>query len=80
MVKGSSIVTAVAQVTGMMQVQSLAWELLHAVDAAKKKERKKKKEKRKRKNLLLKAFPQLTLHDHVTLSPLQAIVHLRNTH
>ena len=32
----SGIVTAVAQVTAMVQVQSLAWELPHALSAAKK--------------------------------------------
>ena len=35
--KGSSIFTAVAQVTAEVWVQSLAWELLHAVGVAKKK-------------------------------------------
>ena len=37
MVKGSSIVTAVVWVTVVAQVQSLAQELPHAVDMAKKK-------------------------------------------
>ena len=35
--------TAVALVTVVVQVQSLAWELLHASDEAKKKEGKKRK-------------------------------------
>ena len=33
--QGSSIVTAVALVTAVMQVQFLAWELLHALGTAK---------------------------------------------
>ena len=34
---GSSVVTAMAQVTAMVQVQYLAWELPHTPDAAKNK-------------------------------------------
>lgn len=36
MVKGSRIVTAMALVTSMAQVRSLAWDLLRAVGMAKK--------------------------------------------
>ena len=43
-VKGSNIVTAVAQVTAVVQVQSLGWELLHALSTAKKKKKKRKKD------------------------------------
>ena len=41
----SGVITAVAQVTGVVWVQSLAQELLHAKNLAKKKEKKKKKTK-----------------------------------
>ena len=44
-VKGSNIVTAVAQVTAVVQVQSLGWELLHALSTAKKKKKKRKEKK-----------------------------------
>ena len=37
------VVTAVAQVFAVVRVQSLAWELLHAMGEAKKKKKKKKK-------------------------------------
>ena len=40
---GSSVVTAAAQVAAVVQVQSLAWELPQAVDAAKKKKKERKK-------------------------------------
>ena len=43
-VKGCSVVTAVAQVTAVVWIQSLAWELLCAVDPAKKKKKKKEGE------------------------------------
>ena len=42
MVKGSCIVTAVAQVATVVQVRVPALELLHAIDRAKKKRKKKK--------------------------------------
>ena len=38
-VKGSGIVTAMAQVAAVVPVGSLAWELLHTVGAAKKKKK-----------------------------------------
>lgn len=39
-VKGPGIVSAVAQVITLAQVSSLAWELTHAIDMAKKKKKK----------------------------------------
>ena len=53
---GSGIVTAVAKFAAVVPVQSLAWELPHAMGVAKKKKRERKK---KREEYLL--FGKLTL-------------------
>ena len=44
--KGSGVATAAAWVAAAAQIQSLAWEIPYAVDAAIKKKKKKKKKKK----------------------------------
>ena len=56
---GSSTVTAVALVTAVARVQSLAWECLHTLGMAEKK--KKKKERKKERNPIPETVPETNL-------------------